>query len=174
MLQDHIHPAQAEERGGGEEVFVVRENLGEAVFGGGGEVEGVGGAEISGCRGGGEHAFDADDDGIGEGQPFQVSCACLIVDLSEEGVVLSGSGGAFPNFAEGGGSKFGTSMQRANENVHGGRMRADFGGTAFATLKLEEVVRVVEGGVHRASRSSEMICVESVPPLKAPVLSIAS
>jgi hypothetical protein len=72
--EDHIHPDQAEPRGGGEEVFVDGVDFLEAVlphyirpagslrlaisaalrFGGGSEMEGIGGAEGGGGRGGGE------------------------------------------------------------------------------------------------------------------------
>lgn len=81
-------------------------DFGKAVFGGGGEVEGVGGAEIGGGRGAGEDSFDLVADGIGEGQPFQVPCGCLIMDLREEGMTVRGSGRAFPDFPERGGSKW--------------------------------------------------------------------
>ena len=50
-LLDHIHSAQAEERGGCEEVAIVGMDFGEAVLGGGREVEGVGGAEVGGGGG---------------------------------------------------------------------------------------------------------------------------
>ena len=116
QLRNHIHPAQSEEQGGGKQVLVVGVDFGKAVFGGGGEVDGVGGAEIGGGRGGGEHALDAVKDGIGEGKPFQMSCACLIMDLGEEVLVLSGSGGAFPNLAKGGGRKLGAPMKRTSED----------------------------------------------------------
>ena len=35
VLRDDVHPAQSEERGGGEEVFVVRVDFREAIFRGG-------------------------------------------------------------------------------------------------------------------------------------------
>lgn len=49
-------------------------------------------------------------------------------------------------------------------------MGTDFGGAVLDALKFEEVV----GPDHLASRSSEMIWVESVPPLNAPALRAAS
>ena len=50
MSGDHVHSGQSEKWGGGEEVTVVGMDFDEAVCGGGGEVEGIGGAD-SGGRG---------------------------------------------------------------------------------------------------------------------------
>jgi hypothetical protein len=50
----------------------------------------------------------------------------------------------------------------------------DIVASCLTDLKFQQVAGVIVGRLHRASRSSERICVDSVPPLNAPVANIVS
>ncbi len=63
---------------------VVGENLGEAVFGGGGKVDRISGAEIGGGRSRGKDGFNPVEDRVGEGKPSQMSGLYLLSDLREK------------------------------------------------------------------------------------------
>ena len=60
------------------------------------------------------------------------------------------------------------------QDIYRSRMGTHLSCAVLDTLEFEEVVGVVVGADNLASRSSEMIWVESVPPLKAPALRAAS
>ena len=174
VSHDDIHPNQSKQRSSGEEVFVVGVDLCEAVFGGGGEMEGIGGAEVGGGWRAGEGLLDAVEDGLGERKELEVSCGRIGLHLGNGQLVFGLRRGAFPNLSECGRCILGATMGGDSEDIDRSCMGADFGGAVLGALELEEIVGVVVGLVHRASRSSEMICVESVPPLKAPALRAAS
>ena len=58
-VRNDVHALKAEEWGGEKKVAVVGIHFRKAVLGGASEVEGVGGADVGGRRGGGKHGFQA-------------------------------------------------------------------------------------------------------------------
>ncbi len=66
---DHVDAAQAEERGGGEEVSVVGVDLAVSVLSRAGEVQGVGSPQKNGSRSVLIKSFHPLLDRIGQGQP---------------------------------------------------------------------------------------------------------
>ena len=107
---DEVHPAQAEERCGGEEVAVVGIDLGEAVFRGAGEVEGVGGAEEGGCGSGGHDAVEPGQDRVGEWEPAKGAAGAIAAKLIELRPVLPGIEAAFAQAAVERAEDFGLGM----------------------------------------------------------------
>jgi hypothetical protein len=74
------------------------------------------------------------------------------------------SGNAFSHLAKGGGGEFGTSMLSTVNGRNGCGVGLNFKTADFFDLQLYQVVGIVIGLAHRASRSSEMIWVASMPP----------
>ena len=126
-MLDNIHTAQAEERGGGEQVAVVGMDFCEAVLGGGGEVEGVGGAEVGGSGGGGEDGFDPVNDCVGEWQEPDGAGGAIGAELGKDSPNRLWSGDALAEFAESYRIELGPAMQGAHDFIRSGDAAGDFG-----------------------------------------------
>ncbi len=158
----------------GEELPVVRVDLGEAVLRRRRQMKRVGGAEIERGRGGGEGGFDPVEDGIGEREELKVACCRVRLDLKDGEAVVPVASRLLPDFSKRRGGILGASMGGGAKPVHRGGVGANLIRPVFGALELEQVVRVIVGLDHLASRSSEMIVVESVPPLNAPAFRASS
>lgn len=155
-------------------MLVVGVDFGEAVFGGGGEVEGVSGSEVDGGRGAEEDGFYSLNDVFGEGKQADLAGGTVRLKLDEDGSDGSGDDEGFAYFAMAYGVKFGSAVQCANEFVCGDRTGGDFRRARLRPMQFAKVGGIKITPDHRASRSSERPMVESTVLTRAPDLSAAS
>ena len=126
-MPDHIHSAQSEERGGGEKVPIVGMDVGEAVLGGGGEMEGVGGTEVRGGGGGGKDCFDPINDRVSEWLYPDRAGDAIGAELGKDGLKRLWSGDALAEFAKSYRIEFGPAMQGTHDFIRGSDAGNDFG-----------------------------------------------
>lgn len=102
-------------------------DFGEAVLGGGREVEGVCSAEVGGGGGGGEDGFDPVNDSVGEWQEPDGTGGAIGAELGKDGPNRLRSGDALAEFAKSYRIELGPAMQRTHDFIGGGDAGANLG-----------------------------------------------
>ena len=140
-LWNNIHPAQPEERGGGEEMPVIGVNFGEAMLCSGGQVQGVGGAEISSRWGGGEGLGDTVHDGVGQWQEADGTCGTVSVELRSDDASGVSIGEPFAEFPMAYGVKLRPAMKGADEFVSSSSAGGHFAGAGLGLMEFAQILQ---------------------------------
>ena len=150
-------------RRGGEEVAVVAVDFLATVLGRAGEVKRIGGAEEKRGWKGGHASAGAIDEFVPDGQPYDDLLRLVFGKLLQRQTETSGVKATLTLMAFQAGNHFEPTMSRTNKITPPCHPGHDFLRAVFARINLQQIgnVEVVHDGTQRASRSSEIITVES-------------
>lgn len=127
-----------------------------------------GSAKVGGERGIAEDLLHAINNGKGKRQQLNVARRAVSIKPLENHLNGVDSGRDLTRLAMACGIKFSPSMQGTNDFIRTGGASSYFTGARLWKVKFAKVGDIKVKCSHRASRSSEIMTVESVPPERAP------